>query len=150
MSWEDCDVRARCTQGEGATGDFHRPRSVGQAALARFVEYNIGSLPIVEASGQVIGIFSERDVLFGDYRDAERFHHRLLREVMTPDPIICNPMDTLAVAMGKMARHHVGQLPVVDGGELVGLVSIGDLVKTLYEQVEAENRHLMNYLHGRS
>jgi hypothetical protein len=41
-------------------------------------------------------------------------------------------------------------MPVVDGSELVGLVSIGDLVKSLYEQVEAENRHLMNYLHGRS
>jgi CBS domain-containing protein len=44
--------------------------------------------------------------------------------------------------MGKMARHHVGQLPVVDGGELVGLVSVGDLIKALYEQSEAENQHL--------
>ena len=61
-----------------------------------------------------------------------------------------NPKDTLAEAMGKMARYHVGQLPVVDGSELVGVVSIGDLVKSLNEQVEAENRHLMDYLRGRS
>ena len=67
---------------------------------------------------------------------------------MTSNPITCDPKDTLAEAMGKMARHHVGQLPVVDGSELVGVVSIGDLVKSLNEQVEAENRHLMDYLHG--
>jgi CBS domain-containing protein len=56
----------------------------------------------------------------------------------------------LAEAMGKMARHRVGQLPVVDGSELVGLVSVGDLIQALHEQIEAENQHLMNYLHGRS
>ncbi len=126
------------------------PEASVKQALARFVEHNIGSLPVVEASGQVVGIFTERDVVFGDHRDFERFHQRPIREVMTPDPIICGPNDTLAVAMGKMARYHVGQLPVVEGGELVGLVSTGDLVQSLYEQVEAENVHLMNYLHGRS
>jgi CBS domain-containing protein len=126
------------------------PEASVKQALARFVKHNIGSLPVVEALGRVVGIFSERDVVFGDYRDSERFHQRLIGEVMTRDPIICGPMDTLAVAMGKMARHHVGQLPVVDVGELVGLVSVGDLVESLYEQVEAENRHLMDYLHGRS
>ena len=126
------------------------PEATVKQALARFVKNNIGSLPVVEVSGQVIGIFSERDVVFGDHRDSERFHQQLIGEVMTRDPIICSSKDTLALAMGKMARHHVGQLPVVDGGELVGLVSIGDLVKSLYEQVEAENRHLMDYLHGRS
>jgi CBS domain-containing protein len=126
------------------------PEASVKQALGRFVKHNIGSLPVVEASGLLVGIFSERDVVFGDYRDSERFHQRLVGEVMTRDPIICSPMDTLAVAMGKMARHHVGQLPVVEGGELVGLVSVGDLVESLYEQVEAENRHLMDYLHGRS
>jgi CBS domain-containing protein len=126
------------------------PEATVKAALALFVEHNIGSLPVVKASGQLIGIFSERDVLYGDHHDSERFHHRCIKEVMTSNPITCGPEDTLAEAMGKMARHHVGQLPVVDGSELVGLVSIGDLVKSLYEQLEAENRHLMDYLYGRS
>ena len=55
------------------------PEASVKQALALFVEHNIGSLPVVEASGQVIGIFSERDVLFGDHHDFERFHHRLHR-----------------------------------------------------------------------
>lgn len=78
------------------------PEATVKQALARFVEHNIGSLPVVEASGKVIGIFSERDVVFGDHGDFERFHHRLINEVMTPDPVTCRPRDTLAVAMGKI------------------------------------------------
>jgi len=126
------------------------PEESVKEALALFVEQNIGSLPVLDASGQLIGIFSERDVLFGIHHNFESFHHRCIKEVMNSNPITCGPNDTLAEAMGKMARHHVGQLPAVDGSELVGLVSIGDLVKSLYEQVDAENRHLMDYLHGRS
>src|SRR5690349_13773276 len=75
-------------------------------ALALFVEHNIGSLPVVEDSGQLIGIFTERDVIFGDHHDFERFHHRLIKEVKTPNPVTCSPMETLAEAMGKMARHR--------------------------------------------
>jgi CBS domain-containing protein len=56
----------------------------------------------------------------------------------------------LAEAMSKMANHHGGQFPVVEGNELVGLISVGDLIEALHSQVEAENQHLMNYLHGRS
>jgi CBS domain-containing protein len=126
------------------------PEATVKEALALFVEHNIGSLPVVEVSGQLIGIFTERDVIFGDHHDLERFHRQLIREVKTPNPVTCSPKDTLAEAMGKMAKHHVGQLPVVDGSELVGLVSVGDMIEALYEQIEAENQHLMNYLHGRS
>jgi CBS domain-containing protein len=126
------------------------PEATVKEALALFVEYNIGSLPVVAVSGQLIGIFTERDVLFGDHYDLERFHQRLIKEVQTSDPITCSPTNTLAEAMGKMASHRVGQLPVVAGGELVGLVSVGDLVQALNEQIGAENQHLMNYLHGRS
>jgi CBS domain-containing protein len=126
------------------------PEATVKEALALFVEHNIGSLPVVAVSGQLIGIFTERDVIFGDHHDFERFHHQLIQEVHTPNPVTCSPEDTLAEAMGKMAKHRVGQLPVVDGSELVGLVSVGDLIEALYGQIEAENQHLMNYLHGRS
>ena len=47
-----------------------------------------------------------------------------------------------------MSHHHVGQLPVLDAGRLIGLVSVGDLVKSLYDQAEAENQHLTAYLYG--
>jgi hypothetical protein len=78
------------------------PEATVKAALALFVEHNIGSLPVVKASGQLIGIFSERDVLYGDHHDSERFHRRLIEEVMTPDPLTCSPEETV-LEMGRIA-----------------------------------------------
>ncbi|MGO9468258.1 MAG: CBS domain-containing protein [Isosphaeraceae bacterium] len=126
------------------------PEATVKEALALFVRHNIGSLPVVEVTGQLIGIFTERDVIFGDHLDLDRFHNKLIDEVKTPNPVTCGPNDTLADAMSKMAKRHVGQLPVVEENVLVGLLSVGDLIEALYEQIEAENQHLMNYLHGRS
>ncbi len=126
------------------------PEATVKEALALFVKHNIGSLPVVEVTGQLIGIFTERDVIFGDHLDFDRFHNKLIGEVKTPNPVTCGPNDTLAEAMSKMAKRRVGQLPVVEDNVLVGLLSVGDLIEALYEQIEAENQHLMNYLRGRS
>src|SRR5262245_7901847 len=126
------------------------PEATVLEALHLFVQHNIGSLPVLDASGKLIGIFTERDVLFGECGDTKRFHRQLIKEVMTPDPISCSTSDSVHEVMDKMSRHHVGQLPVVDEEKLVGLVSAGDLIKSLYSQSEAENQHLMAYLHGPS
>jgi len=124
------------------------PEASVKKALALFVEHNIGSLPVVDASGKLVGIFTERDVLFGDHRDSEQFHRQLIEEVMTPDPFTCSSNDAVHEVMGKMSRSHVGQLPVVDDGKLVGMVSVGDLIKSLYNQIDAANQQLTAFLYG--
>jgi CBS domain-containing protein len=124
------------------------PEATVKEALAVFVEHNIGSLPVVSVSGKLIGIFTERDVLYGDHRDPAHFHRQLIKEVMTPNPVTCSPDDAVHAVMGKMSQHRVGQLPVVDSGMVVGLVSVGDLIRSLYEQAEASNRHLTAFLYG--
>jgi CBS domain-containing protein len=117
-------------------------------ALALFVEHNIGSLPVVDEAGRLVGIFSERDVLFGLNDDCEQFHRRRIEEVMTPDPVVCAPEEPVHEVMGKLTAHRVGQLPVMEGGALIGVVSVGDLVKAMYERAESDNRHLLSYLYG--
>jgi CBS domain-containing protein len=124
------------------------PEATVKQALVLFVEHNIGSLPVVDASEKLVGIFTERDVLYGDCRGPETFHRQSMTEVMTPSPITCGPDDAVLEVMGKMSRHRVGQLPVLEAGRLVGLVSVGDLIKSLYDQAEAENQHLTAYLYG--
>jgi CBS domain-containing protein len=126
------------------------PEATVEEALGLFVKHNIGALPVAGATGDLLGIFTERDVICGDHREFAQFHHRLIKDVETRNPVTCSPKATLAEAMSKMAKHHVGQLPVVEGSELVGLILVGDLIEALHSQVEAENQHLMNYLHGRS
>ena len=124
------------------------PEASVKEALALFVEHNIGSLPVVDASGKLVGIFTERDVIFGDHRDPEQFHRQLIKEVMTPDPFTCSSNDAVHEVVGKMSRNHVGQLPVVDEGKLVGLVSVGDLIMALYNHAEAANEQLAAFLYG--
>jgi len=124
------------------------PEASVREALALFVEHNIGSLPVVDASGKLVGIFTERDVLHGDHRNPEQFHRQLIKEVMTPDPLTCSSSDAVHEVMGRMSRSHVGQLPVVDEGKLVGLVSVGDLIKSLYNHAEAANQQLTAFLYG--
>jgi len=124
------------------------PEATVSAAVARLVEHNIGSLPIVDESGQLVGIFTERDVLRGVDRDCEAFLRSRVADEMTPRPYTCDLDDNVHEVMGKMSLQQVGQLPVVSGGQVVGVVSVGDVVKLLYEKVEAENRHLLEYLYG--
>ena len=124
------------------------PEASVREALALFVEHNIGSLPVVDASGKLVGIFTERDVLYGDHRGPEEFHRQIVKEVMTPDPLTCSSNEAVHEVMGKMSRNRVGQLPVVDEGKLVGVVSVGDLIKALYSHAEAANQQLTAFLYG--
>jgi CBS domain-containing protein len=125
-----------------------RPETEVREALALLVIHHIGSVPVVDPSGTLIGIFTERDVLYGDFGDSERFHRRLIGEVMTPEPITCSPDDDVSQVMDELARHRVGQMPVVENGALIGVVSVGDLIRSLHERLETENQHLTTYIHG--
>ncbi len=127
-----------------------RPEAPVKEALALFVIHEIGSVPVVDRSGKLIGIFTEREVLYGDFGDSEQFHRRRIAEVMTREPITCSPDHPISEVMEEMSYYRVGQMPVVDRGVLVGLVSVGDLIKSLHDQLENENQHLTAYIHGPS
>jgi CBS domain-containing protein len=129
---------------------YIHPEATVAEALDLLNPHNIGSLPVVDESGYLVGIFTERDVLHEAHEDYENFPRRRIREVMTRDPITCTPTDSVHEVVGRMTRHRVGQLPVQEDGELVGIVTIGDLTKAMYEQVESENVHLLDYVYGRT
>ncbi len=117
-------------------------------AIARLVQNNIGSLPVVSTDGHLIGIFSERDVLRGIHNCGERFQRMRVGEVMTPGPVTCNLEDDVDDVMGQMSDRRIAKVPVLDGTELVGIVSVGDVIKLMFERVHLENQHLMSYIHG--
>lgn len=123
------------------------PDATVAEAINRLVEHNIGSLPIVEGD-RLVGIFTERDVLRGVDADCEAFGRRRVGDVMTRDPFTCDLDDDVQHVMGQMSQNQVGQLPVVGDGRVVGVVSVGDVIKLLYEQLAHENRHLLEYLYG--
>jgi CBS domain-containing protein len=124
------------------------PEASARDAVARMVENNIGSLPVVEGEGQLVGVVSERD-LMREYHDrGEAFDRTIVREIMTLEPITCDVDDEVEDVMGQMSDRRIAKVPVIERGCLAGIVSVGDVVKLLYERTRAENHHLMDYLYG--
>ena len=117
-------------------------------AVAAMVENNIGSLPVLDGEGRMVGVVSERDLMREIHDQGENFRHATMRAVMSLDPVTCDIDDDVDAVMGQMSHRRIAKVPVVDRGRLVGIVSVGDLIKLLYARTRAENGHLMDYLYG--
>ncbi|MGV3478943.1 MAG: CBS domain-containing protein [Sphingobium sp.] len=114
-------------------------------AVALLADKRIGALPVVEG-GAVVGVFSERDVIYCLARDGAAALGRSVREAMTA-PVITVDLDHPAIgALSMMTRRRIRHLPVIDGGALVGFVSIGDLVKHRIDRIESEAAAMRDYI----
>ena len=117
-------------------------------AISRLVENNIGSLPVTDTEGHLLGVLSERDVLRGIHEQGAEFERKRVADAMTRDPETCNLDDDVDDVMGKMSEFRIAKVPVLCDSKLCGIVSVGDVVRMLYEKVASENQHLMSYIHG--
>ena len=88
---------------------------------------------LVEEESRIVGILTERDILLKAAGDKLDLNAVRVRDVMTPDPVICGDHDTLAVALHKMSVGGFRHLPVLDGGRPVGIVSIRDLMRVVVD-----------------
>jgi len=116
-------------------------------ALKLMAEKQIGALVVLDGD-HVVGIFSERDharkgVLIGKHADNTR-----LTEVMTKDLVIVTPAYSVKECMALMTDRRIRHLPVFEGDKLVGLVSIGDIVKDMIEELEFMVDQLEKYITG--
>ena len=106
----------------------------------------IGAVVVLNDSGKVAGILSERDIVRHLDDDAGKLLKRAVREVMTEDVITCGRDASVSDLMEQMTRHRIRHIPVVAGDELVGIVSIGDVVKRKIEEAEQEALALKEYI----
>ncbi len=97
----------------------------------------IGALVVVEGD-KILGIISERDIVHAFAADRERAADVQVADVMTRDVITCDPGDSLTRILGMMTRHRIRHLPVMRDSQLVGLISIGDVVKHRLDELEME------------
>lgn len=114
-------------------------------AVSLLSRERIGALPVLD-SGQVVGIFSERDVIHQLEADGPALLERTVGEVMTAPAITVTPETTVLEALGLMTRRRVRHLPVVKGGRIVDFVSIGDLVKYRIDHIQSEAEALRSYI----
>lgn len=109
-------------------------------------EKRIGALVIVDDDHRVIGIISERDIVRAIAASGESILHRPVSEVMTRNVVTCEESVTLEELMSLMTVRRFRHAPVVENGELVGVVSIGDVVKHHLAEVEMQVSAMQGYL----
>jgi CBS domain-containing protein len=114
-------------------------------AVQRMVEKNAGSL-LVTASGEISGIFTERDYLRRVALHGLDDRETRVREVMSSPLIVVTPETTIDECMALMTDRRIRHLPVVEDGTVVGVVSIGDLVKFKSQQQSFEIQYLTQYI----
>ncbi|HWE71936.1 MAG TPA: CBS domain-containing protein [Stellaceae bacterium] len=114
------------------------------AAIEKLNDERIGALVVVDRWGKLAGMFSERDVVRGVAQDGPAALAFEVHELMTPDVTTCAPEDPIDKAMAIMTAHRIRHLPVMAQGKILGLVSIGDLVKYRLDEKETEANVLLD------
>ena len=105
----------------------------------------IGALPVLR-DGRVVGIVSERDVIYCIEAEGEASLSKKVGEVMTAPAITATPATKVDEALELMTRRRIRHLPVVDGGAMCGFVSIGDLVKSQVDDLAREAEAMRSYI----
>lgn len=116
-------------------------------ALGVMAEHEIGAVLVLEAE-KVIGILTERDYARKVVLAGRSSKESAIREVMTHDVICVEPERTVAECLALMTEERVRHLPVIEGKQVAGLVSIGDLVRATIEEQEQVIEHLQHYIAG--
>lgn len=109
-------------------------------------DHNIGALVVTERSGDVAGIISERDVVRAIAAEGPDALDLPVRDLMSTELTTCGLRGTVHELMQLMTERRIRHIPVIDGGKLVGIVSIGDVVKTRIDELETETETLHSYL----
>jgi CBS domain-containing protein len=117
-------------------------------ALKAMAEHDVGALVVVDAGGRLAGIISERDYARKVILLGKSSGNVPVREIMTSDVVTITPERTVEECMSLVTSRRIRHLPVVEGDTLVGLVSIGDLVKQLIADQELTIRQLESYIHS--
>jgi CBS domain-containing protein len=114
-----------------------RPDQTVRHALGVLAEHNVGALVTVDGDSQPVGILSERDIVRHLARN-EKLLSEPVASIMTRDVIVGSPHDDLVSVGHTMVERRIRHLPIVDHGHLIGIVSIGDIVKAQRDQFEGE------------
>jgi CBS domain-containing protein len=130
---------------KGGTVATITPETSVSGLLNELNLHNIGAMVVVSSDG-VVGIVSERDVVRKLHERGNDLLALPVSEIMTTMVATCTPNDTVDHLSAMMTTKRVRHIPVVEGNRLVGIVSIGDIVKQRMEELESEQQALQDYI----
>jgi CBS domain-containing protein len=130
---------------KGAAVATITPETSVAGLLTELSVHNIGAMVVVSFDG-LVGIVSERDVVRALHRQGGDVLTQPVSEIMTTLVATCAPTDSVDSLSALMTTNRVRHVPVMENGRLVGIVSIGDVVKTRMEELEAQQEQLQAYI----
>lgn len=137
---------AMILKSKGTQVETVRPDATLQEVVERLAKRRIGAVLVTAPSGDILGIVSERDVVFALGNGGGIALQRRAEEVMTKDLVTCTLEDRAEDLMEMMTKGRFRHVPVVEGGKLLGIVSIGDVVKRRIEDTDSERIALRDYI----
>jgi CBS domain-containing protein len=131
--------------GKGDAVTAISPDATVMDAVTLLATKRIGAVPVTDGD-RVLGIFSERDVIYGLERDGPAALDKRVGDVMTAPALTVAPEAQAMSAISLMTQRRIRHLPVVEGERMVGFISIGDLVKYRIDRIESEAAALRDYI----
>ncbi len=116
------------------------------AAIAMMTTNRIGAVLVIDDKGGIAGIISERDLVRAMHTFGKDLFDKRVADLMTTTVVTCSTKDPLAAIMGMMTSQRFRHVPVVDEGKVVGMISIGDVVKNRIEEAQFEVDALRRYI----
>jgi CBS domain-containing protein len=136
------------TKGAGVNTTI--PHNTIRNAIRTMVENRVGSLVVIDASHAPVGIITEQDIVKLVYeKENQDWPSMAVFEVMTQDILIGLLDDDVEYIMKLMTSNRIRHVPIIEDRRLAGIVSIGDIVKSLLADLKTENRHLSDYISGK-
>lgn len=132
---------------KGSRVVFTCPKVTLRGALCAMVENKIGALPVINGSDALMGIISERDIM-REVFNGSRLDEKQVGDVMTREVTTGSPDDDIDYVMNKMTEGRFRHMPIIEGDQLTGIVSIGDVVKTQLDQTKIQFVNLVDYVTG--
>ena len=135
-------------QAKGSVVHTIDPNDSLEDVVQTLVRHNVGSLVVRDAQGDMVGIVTERDILRACASHKAALAQLRVADAMTRNVVVGSPQDSIEDTMGLMTDRRIRHLPILEDGDLVGLISIGDVVKTQHDRLTMENHYLKSYLHS--
>jgi CBS domain-containing protein len=121
------------------------PETTVYEGLEKMSAHDVGSMLVMEGE-KLLGIFTERDYMKKIILQNKASKTTMIKEIMTTNPVCATPSDSVDNAMSIMTKQHCRHLPIIEQSKIIGVVSIGDLVKKKISDMDATIKYLSDYI----
>ncbi|MCX6834888.1 MAG: CBS domain-containing protein [candidate division Zixibacteria bacterium] len=116
------------------------------ATMSLLLHNRISCLPILDDQAELVGIISDKDIFRAAYEDPHGFVDLSVKQLMTTNLLVGLADDDLDYIAGVMTNNRIRHVPIVENKRLIGLLSVGDIVKSQLKNIQIENRYLWKYI----